>query len=268
MGSRLMSGHLGLREWVASTPWGDIRLSTPWGGLADSDGLIKQLALWCQQALVFGPAEQVAPRDEGAVQGLVSDIRLAPMGTEVALPWALLKSMPPPLPLQSASMVWPRLTFQVTVASLDEALIHPACVQEGGMVLLPEAFQPPWRIRLDAREVSCALWGHLHLNAGVIDLVSSVDGREALEHDVTSPGGSAWHVHLARAVVLDLPVAMGWIKGARAVPVDYSCDLDSLSEFGLSAELRHPQRGLMLSGMVVPVMLGAALCVRAVHTDF
>lgn len=268
MGSRLMNGHLGLCEWAASTPWGDIRLSTPWGGLTDSDGLIQQLALWCQQSLVFGPAVQAAPNDEGDVQGLVSDMRLAPMGTEVALPWALLKNMPPPLPLQSASMLWPKLTFQVAVASLDEALIPPSFVQEGGMVLLPEAFQPPWLIRMDARDVSCSLWGHLRLNAGVIDLVRSVDDPEVNGHDLSSGGGSAWQVRLARSVVLDLPVAMGWIKGTRAVSVDYSCDLDSLSEFGLSAQLHHPQRGLMFSGMVVPVMLGAALCVRAVHTDF
>lgn len=268
MGARLLNEQLGARELVAPTPWGAICLTTPWGGEADSDGLIQQLTLWCQQPLTFTPVSDPAQCEQAAVvRGVVSDMRLAPVGTEVVLPLALLKSMPPPLPLQGAAMTWPKLTFQVTVASLDESAIEPSHVQEGGMMLLPQAFQSPWVVRLHAGDVSCTLWGHLQLNAGVIDLVPSVD-VDGLNEDDAPALDSAWRVHLARSVVLDLPVAMGWIKGARAVSVDYSCDLGSLSEFGLSAELRHPQRGLMLSGMVVPVMLGAALCVRAVHTDF
>lgn len=268
MGSRLMNSHLGLHEWVAPTIWGDVRLTTPWGGLADAQGLIQQLTQWCRQGLTFEPVAHVTLEEQGEVRGLVSDMRLAPIGTAVVLPWALLKSVPPPLPLQGAAMAWPKLTFQVTVASLDEAFIEPTCVQEGGMVLLPQAFEPHWQIRLYAHDGPCTLWGNLQLNAGVIELMPSMQTPGTQENAESLLSDAAWQVHLARSVVLDLPVAMGWIKGVQAVPVDYSCDSDWLSEFGLSVELRHEQRGLMLGGMVVPVMLGAALRVRAVITDF
>lgn len=262
MGARLLNDQLCTHELVSLTSWGEIRLSLPWDTTSRADGLIEQLTYWCQQPLTFVAASQERDDADDAVQGVVADVRLAPVGTRLTLPMALLQSEPPPVSMQGAAIRWRPLTFHVTVSSLEEACVEPAHVHENGMVLLPEAFQSPWVVQLQTSEQSCTLWGHLHLNAGLIDLLpSEVDMDAALQRRVHLSSG-AWHVHLARPLVLDLPVAMGWIKGVRAVPVDYSCDQSAQSEFGLSALLRHSQRDVQLNGMVVPVMLGAALSVR------
>ena len=109
------------------------------------------------------------------------------------------------------------------------------------------------------------LVGHLRLNAGTIELMQRSDEaandaqRELIDAD-------AWQVQLARDVVLDVPVALGWVPGARTVPVDYTCHEDDDTEFRPGAHLNHEARGLTLVGMVVPVMPGAALRIRAVRT--
>lgn len=261
MGAQLLNDQLGLCELVSLTPWGEIRLSLPWDARSGADGLIQQLTHWCQQALTFVAARDPYASADDTIHGVVADVRLAPLGTQLVLPMALLKSVPPPLPLQGAAIRWDPLSFQVTVSSLDESSIEPTHIHENGMVLLPEAFQSPWMVQLQTSDQSCTLWGHLHLNAGLIDLLQTVDTEAASQRRAQLSDG-AWHVRLARPLVLDLPVAMGWVNGVRAVPVDYSCDQGSQSEFGLSALLHHPQRGEQLHGMVVPVMLGAALSVR------
>ncbi len=266
MGAQLLNDQLGLCELVSTTSWGEIRLSLPWDARSGADGLIQQLAHWCQQPLSFAAARDVCLVARDTIHGVVADVRLAPPGTQLVLPMALLKAVPPPLPLQGAAISWQPLTFQVTVSALDESSVEPAQGQENGMVLLPEAFQAPWMVQLQSSDQSLALWGHLHLNAGLIDLLQSVDTDAASRRRAQLSEG-AWLVQLARPLVLDLPVAMGWIKGARAVPVDYSCDPGLQSEFGLSALLRHAQGGEQLNGMVVPVMLGAALSVRVAHPE-
>lgn len=265
MGAQLLNDQLGACELVSSTPWGDIRVSLPWDAQGDAGGLIQQLEHWCQQSLVFAAATHAcgtAAASDEAMDGVVADMRLAPLGAKLRLPLALLKDVPPPLPLQGAAIAWQTLTFQVTVSSLDEASIDLAHVHENGMVLLPEAFESPWLVRLQTPNRHCTLWGHLHLNAGLIDLLQTADSEAVVQRHAQLSAG-AWQVHLARPLVLDLPVAMGWLKGARAVPVDYSCDQGLQSEFGLSAQLRHAQKGWLRHGLVVPVMLGAALSVHA-----
>ncbi|HET8869533.1 MAG TPA: hypothetical protein VFM48_03740 [Aquabacterium sp.] len=254
-----------VRDLVASTSWGVIRVSPPWGGLADIEGLVQQLTHWCQEPLLFNESESVAIEDAGRVVCSVCDTRLAPVGTELSLPIDLLRQMAPPLPLQGAAIRWPHLSFQVVVASLDEASIKAAQIEEGGMMLLPHAFQSPWVVRMQAQDGWCTLIGHMRLNAGVIDLVQRTDvANHADQTDLI--GVDAWQVELARPLTLSLPIVMGWVPGAQSVPVDYSCDQDRQTEFGLSAVLHHADRGVSVSGMVVPVMSGAALTVRTGHT--
>ncbi|MDE2076748.1 MAG: hypothetical protein KGI91_06695 [Burkholderiales bacterium] len=267
MGARQLRDHVDARDLVASTSWGVLRVTPPWGGLADIDGLVQQLSHWCQQPLVFqeAPSQRMEVEDDARVQCTVCDLRLAPVGTEVSMPIDLLRHSAPPLLLQGAAIRWPQLAFQVMVASLNEAAIKAAQIEEGGMMLLPHAFQMPWVVRMQSTDGLCALIGHMRLNAGLIDLVQQshdtahADQGELLDVD-------AWRVELARPVVLPLPVVMGWVPGIQSVPVDYSCDLDRPTEFGLSAVLHHVQRDVSVSGMVIPVMSGAALSVRTGNT--
>lgn len=270
MGARLLSEPVDARELVAPTRWGNLRVSMPWGGLSDVDGLVRQLTHWCQHPLVFEVMSEAASlgdelTESEQVRCVISDMRLAPIGTEVFLPLALVLESVPPAALQGAAVNWPQWHFEVTVGSLPESAIESAHVQEGGQILLPNAFQQPWLVRLQAEEVPFGLVGHLRLNAGMIDLLQRADdAANDAQHELLDV--DAWQVQLARAVVLDLPVALGWVPGAHAVPVDYTCHEDDDTEFGLGAHLNHEARGLTLVGMVVPVMPGAALRIRAVRT--
>lgn len=253
-------------DLLASTPWGPVFLQLPRGGVDDASGLIQQLSHWCQRPLVFAKSVDVHVRNPGAWLGTVCDAKLAPVGTQIEIPFGLMRSTPPPLALQSASIKWPQLTFHVTVASLEDAEIEPRHVQEGGLMLLPHSFQSPWLVHLTERQQGCQVVGHLHLDAGRIDLVQIQDvlDDQAQETLLTQ---DVWQVQLSRRVMLDLPVAMGWVPGIKSVAVDYSCDDASQSDYGLSAQLRHQSKGLQLRAMVIPVMMGAALRVQAVHSE-
>jgi hypothetical protein len=267
MAAQLMNEHPPGCDLMAVTPWGMVRLQLPWGKADDAQGLIQQLSHWCQQSLVLTETQAAEThRQGGALLGTVCDVRLAPIGTQIELPFELMRSTPPPLALQGASIKWPQLTFHVTVASLEEADIEPRHVQEGGLMLLPHAFQSPWLVHLTEQNQACQLVGHLHLDAGRIDLHHVQDAPADLDQEPLLVD-DAWQVQLARRVVLDLPVAMGWVPGVNTAVVDYSCDEASQSDFGLSAQLRHFRKGLLLRGIVIPVMMGAALRVHAVHSE-
>ncbi|MGE5452349.1 MAG: hypothetical protein ACM3VZ_10980 [Acidobacteriota bacterium] len=265
MGARLLNEPLVASEWVSATPWGKVRLSVPWGDTADAKALIQQLEHWCQRSLCFVPGASgpFAPRDAApTLKGTVADARLAPLGSEVTVPVPLLDARQPPLALQGAAMDWQRLKFEVTVSSLDEASVDDAAIRDHGMVLLPEAFQTRWLVRLQTPDAAHTLWGHLQLNAGVIDLLDSVEASELSLREAQLASG-AWQVRLSRPVVLDLPLARGWAKGTRTVALDFCCDQRDRSGYGLSAQLTRPDPAVHLSAMVVPVMLGAALHVQA-----
>ena len=266
MGAQLLNEHPRGCDLLASTPWGAIFLQLPRGRQDDAYGLIQQLSHWCQQPLVFAQCLHVHVRQAGALLGTVCDAKLAPIGTQIEIPFGLMRSTPPPLALQGASIKWPQLTFHVTVASLDDADIEPRHVQEGGLMLLPHAFQSPWLVHLTEQRHACQVVGHLHLDAGRIDLVHVQDVPVEVSQ-ATLINEDVWQVQLSRKVQLDLPVAMGWVPGIKSVAVDYSCDEESQSDFGLSAQLRHKSKGLLLGGIVIPVMMGAALRVNAVHSE-
>ena len=218
MGAQLLNEHPRGCDLLASTPWGAIFLQLPRGRQDDAYGLIQQLSHWCQQPLVFAQCLHVHVRQAGALLGTVCDAKLAPIGTQIEIPFGLMRSTPPPLALQGASIKWPQLTFHVTVASLDDADIEPRHVQEGGLMLLPHAFQSPWLVHLTEQRHACQVVGHLHLDAGRIDLVHVQDVPVEVSQ-ATLINEDVWQVQLSRKVQLDLPWPWGGCQGSSLSPL-------------------------------------------------
>lgn len=265
MGAQLLNEHLAQCEMAAASPWGPIRLSLSWGQLMDAQGLVQQLAHWCGAPLVFQIRSGPMHAGHSDVTATVCDARLAPVWSKVTIPRALLKATTPPLPLQGAAIQWPSMSFMVEIASLDEAAIEPAHVQEGGLTLLPHAFQSPWVVHLVQEQSGCMMIGHLRLDPGVIELKERVPAQPEISQDCLL-AQEDWSVQLARPLVMDLPTAMGWVPGADVIALDYSCEAMAQTDYGLSVRLVHRRKGLQLAGLVVPVMMGAALRLRPVTT--
>lgn len=265
MGAQLLNEHLAQCEMAAASPWGPIRLSLPWGQLDDAQGLVQQLAHWCGVSLLFTAGAPLVPAQPSEVTASVCDARLAPIGSTLIIPLALLKDTRPPLPLQGAAMKWPSLSFLVEMASLEESAIEPAHVQEGGLTLLPHAFQSPWVVHLIQEQSGCMMIGHLRLDPGLIELKERVPCPSTAAQD-SLLAHEDWSVQLARPLVMDLPTAMGWVPGADVIALDYSCEAMAQTDYGLSVRLVHRRKGLQLAGLVVPVMMGAALRLRPVTT--
>lgn len=265
MGAQRLNEHLAQCEMVAASPWGAIRLSLAWGQVSDAQGLVQQLAHWCGVSLMFKASPWPAQEQPTEVIATVCDARLAPVGSRVSIPLALLKETTPPLPLQGAAMKWPSMSFLVEMASLEESAIEPTHVQEGGLTLLPHAFQSPWVVHLIQEQSGCMMIGHLRLDPGVIELKERVPCQSTATQD-SLLAQEDWSVQLARPLVMDLPTAMGWVPGADVIALDYSCEAMSQTDYGLSVRLVHRRKGLQLAGLVVPVMMGGALRLRPVST--
>jgi hypothetical protein len=102
------------------------------------------------------------------------------------------------------------------------------------------------------------LGGLLNLDEACIDVVRAVQpAKAAVSHD--------WRVRLSQPVRLDMATALGWQEAEIALPLDGERGGGGQIDFGVHAQLHHRERGLVLSGMVVPVLLGAALWVRTRH---
>ena len=93
----------------------------PGGGLSDVDGLVRQLTQWCQHPLVFevvtDPCAMADTASGDQVRCVISDMRLAPMGTEVYVPLALLLDSDPPAACRGCGQLAAVALFLVTVAS-------------------------------------------------------------------------------------------------------------------------------------------------------
>lgn len=267
MGAQLLNEPQPGCELQACSPWGPIRLSMSWGQMADAQGLIQQLSHWAGTPLAFLDSPWPLSADPGELVATVCDARLAPVGTRIAIPRGLLKETTPPLLLQGAAIKWPTLSFQVLLATLTDSAVEPSHVQDGGLTLLPHAFQSPWVVHLIQEQTGCMMIGHLRVDPGVVQLRQRLSAPESpAQADLVTP--DEWAVFLARPLVMDLPTAMGWVPGADTIALDYSCDGLSASDFGLSVRLVHRSKGLQLSGLVVPVMMGAALRLTPVSTFF
>jgi hypothetical protein len=273
MGARLIGEKLGACEFAASTRWGQIHLAIPLSTmslsgaavpdalvqamcLSQADALVAELESWCEQPLPFRPVPCGLGHEVANVLAPVCDARLAPTGSELRVPLGLLKRHSPKASLQSPSVLWPQWPFEVTLAELDDELVSSASVHVGDMVLLPEAFQCTWRVKIQDASGHCHLHGLLEMGEACIESIVPSDAART---------DKPWRVQLARPVSMDMPTALGWHDNDLALPLESVSGAGGQLDFGIHAELHHRQRGLVLSGLVVPVLLGAALWVRALH---
>lgn len=275
MGARLTSEQLGTCEFAASTQWGQIHLSVPLGSsirmavgvpdvlghamcLSHSEGVLLALESWCGQALSFRPVPAGLGQDPGHVTGVVHREALAPVGSALSVPLSLMQQRGPVPDLLAPSVAWPQWAFDVTLAELRDEFVRSAPVHVGDMLLLPDAFQGAWQVSLRSALGQRQLQGMLDLEEPCIDMLTAVTPVEG-----DSP--ASWRVVLSHPLQLDLAMAMGWQATDIALPLHGEAGEDGQFDFGVQAQLHHRDRGLVLSGMVVPVLLGAALWVRALH---
>jgi hypothetical protein len=199
----------------AALPAGRLRLALPGDAadavaaalaLAQHEGLVAALESALQQPLdprpvaSFGaepPAEAVLWADAGD-------------GVRVGLPWSAVSAMgtPPDWPLR-----WPQLAFDVEVATFAQcplpdgagagiarcALPHGAAE---GVLLLPPAFQAPWRVLLHDAE-----------HALSIDAEWRGPDSEIVCHAAPEPAAGArppWRVVLAQRIERPLAQWLGW----------------------------------------------------------
>ncbi len=275
MGARLTTEQLGTCEFAASTQWGQIHLSVPLATglrmavgtpdvlghamcLSHSEGVLLALESWCGQALSFRPVPAGLGGEPGHVTGTVYHEALAPVGSTLSVPLALMQQRGPVPDLLAPSVGWPQWAFEATLAELDDAFVRSAPVQVGDMLLLPDAFHGAWSVSLRCESVHRQLQGLLDLDEACIDMLT-----QASHHEFEHP--PEWRVVLTQPLQLDLAMAMGWQGADIALPLHGESGEDGQLDFGVQAQLHHRERGLVLSGMVVPVLLGAALWVRTLH---
>lgn len=275
MGARLASEQLGACGFAASTPWGVIHLSIDLAGglplaaqapdtlrhamcLSHSEGLLIALESWCGQALAFRPMPAGLGCEPGHVTGTVQHEALAPVGSTLSVPLSLMQQRGLLPDLQAPSVGWPQWAFEATLSELDDALVRSSPIQVGDLLLLPDAFKGGWHVSLHALGAQRCLQGLLDLDEACIDVLDAAASQEAAPP-------AEWRVVLSQPVQLDMAMAMGWHASDIALPLDGETNEDGQLDFGLRAQLLHRDRGLVLSGMIVPVLLGAALWVRTLH---
>lgn len=162
--------------------------------LAEHEALIAVLEEWLQQPLDPQPLLRGEPvpalwwADAGAVQ--------------LGFDWALLAAQ---TQAPAWTLRWPDFAFEATVAAFDSApRPHDA---QAGVLLLPPAFEPPWRVLLQSPAkglLAEAEWRG--------------PGHELLLVNPPEPGEAAdppWRVQLAEPLVRSLPELFGWIEPAH-----------------------------------------------------
>lgn len=288
MGARLTDEQLGTCEFAASTPWGQLHLAIPFQAslgaafqsLADMPGvhghvpdalghamslsqaepLIAELEGWCGQALAWQPVPAGLGREASHVAASVCDMHLAPIGSRLRVPLAMLQHLRLMQGLLPPHLSWPQWTYEATLAELRDELVRAQPITAGDMLLLPEAFQGDWPVALRPSGVGSPLQGLLNLDDARIESPAPLHAREDGVH-------ADWRVVLSRPVQLDMGAALGWHEGDIDLTLDGERADGGPTDFGLHAQLRHRERGLVLSGMVVPVLLGVALWVRTQHQE-
>lgn len=280
MGARLTDEQLGTCEFAAPTPWGQIHLSLPFFSALDlgqhqvpghvpdvlghamslsrAETMLTELEHFCGQALPWQPVPAGLGRGASHVTASVCDTQLAPPGSSLRVPLALLQQRCLPAALQAPFLQWPQWSYEASLADLADELVRAAPITPGDMLLLPSAFLGDWPVRLQPEQVGAPLQGLLNLDEAHIEAPAPLPVSQG---EATAD----WRVVLSRPVRLDMGMALGWHEADVSLPLDGEPGDGGQTEFGLHAQLRHRERGLVLSGMVVPVLLGAALWVRTQH---
>lgn len=168
--------------------------------LAEHEPVIAALEDWLGEPL--DPKPLTAGEDGATLTWLrCGELRLG-------LPWALL------VRAQSAPALeidWPALVFDIAVAEFDAPPLPPHA--RGGVLLLAEAAEAAWPVRLSARE-----WRDwpLHLQA------RWAGPGQALELDAAPVWGARapapWRVQLDQPLQRTLPELLGW-TATKASPL-------------------------------------------------
>lgn len=214
--------------------------------LANCEGLLLALETWLGRALDPSPLEGDAAVPADAVTAQVNDPALAPAGTALAVPLALLQAHPQlPDCLGGDALAWTPFHFDVELARYERLPLPDDAPASGGVLLLPGSFQAAWPVRL------------LHRGLG-IDWPAAWRGPgSAFELDAMprarppEPGEpAAWRVILSAGLNIDV---------ARALAGDMpALRLDG--EAATRAALFGPLADTPIAhGRVVPALQGAAL---------
>jgi len=151
----------------------------------------------------------------------------------VGLPWSLLtaQAQGPAWPL-----LWPELEFEVEVAAFQDAPL-PATAQ-GGVLLLPPAFDSAWRVLLHAREPGLLAEAEWRGPGGELLLCAPPEARV--------PALAPWRVQLATPCRRPLPELLGWEPPAEPWLPDGRARL-------------HGPMGEGRAGRIAPALAGAGL---------
>ena len=181
---------------------GSLRLALPGDAV---DAVAAALALHAHEGLVAAlEAALQQPLDPRPVASFGAPPPAEPMlwadtgdGVRVGLPWSALAAMPsaPDWPLR-----WPTLAFEVELAAFAQRPMPDEAAE--GVLLLPAAFQAPWRVLLHDAE-----------HALSIDAEWRGPDSEIVCHAAPEPAAGArppWRVVLAQRIERPLAQWLGW----------------------------------------------------------
>jgi acyl dehydratase len=201
-----------------ATALGDLRVAVPALGaqprdavgaalaLAGCEGLMLALQAWVGCELDPSPVEGDTAAPADAVQAAVNDPALAPAGTTLFMPWALLQaSAQPPECLRGDALRWAALRFEVELARYERAPLPADAAPGGGVLLLPESFRSPWPVRLLHGGLGIA-WPAAWRGPGSafeLDAAPQALPRRPQEPDAQDEPGM-WRVVLSAGLPIDL----------------------------------------------------------------
>lgn len=218
---------------------GGLRLVVPG---AAADAVDAALALGAHEPLVaaletaLGAALDPRPLAEAGADDIPRLWVEAAGGVRLGWSWPLLFALAGP---PACAIAWPALAFEVDVAGFD-ASPRPAGAG-AGVLLLPPAFDEPWRVALHAPAAglaAAAVWR----GPGT---APALEGRPA----VAAAPRARWRVQLAAPWSCALPALLGW-SPAEPAPA------------GDAAWLVGPA-GVEARGRIAPAFGGAGLWIDA-----
>ncbi len=167
--------------------------------LAEQEPLLAALEAWLGTPLDPVPAAHPEPTQRlwwaqaGAVQ--------------LGLPWPLLaaQTQAPPLALR-----WPAIELEASVAGLEDPGLPEGEASPGGVLLLPPAFEPSWRVLL-----------HAPAQGLVAEAEWRGPGTELLlcaAPEPAAPPSTPWRVSLVDTGHRTLPELLGWAAASPWQP--------------------------------------------------
>lgn len=215
--------------------------------LARAEPLVAQLERWLGAVLDPAPSRQADLHLPAGLLAMVSDEALAPVGTEVHVPLALMLRAPAmPAAMRSESLLWQAMAFELELARYAQSPVPRDGAERGGVLLLPGSFEPHWAVRLVNRAMGLAIDARWAGPGQPLRIESP-----ARPLDETPP---AWRVVLARTLELDPVQAFGATPHAPLhLPVhgNEPCAARLVSPDGAAAPFA--------AGHVVSALQGAAL---------